>query len=324
MSPGRAQPLQLQSASQGDPDSMNNGTRTSKLPASLEMEPLAPLAGSADACISFYDHRSFELDSAGLLCPNVEALLDKLTLARLSPISDQLLAWANSSEKERYAQTVQFVIRAIYEHALNNAWRSELYAALCKMMMERISPKVQDITIKNAEGEAIAGGQLVRRYLLQWCQEDFERGWIVREAPAAAEGTTAIENPLAEARGKGEVALFLSKYYPAQKAKRRGWGLIKFIGEMFKVQMLTERIVHECVEKLLGNAQNPEEEGIESLCKLLSTVGKLLDTSKARSYMDIYFTRMKELCKNSKISTRMQSMLQVRLLPPVPNFFSLI
>jgi hypothetical protein len=39
--------------------------------------------------------------------------------------------------------------------------------------------------------------------------------------------------------------------------KQHGLGLIKFIGELFKLQMLTERIMHECAKKLLGNVDNP-------------------------------------------------------------------
>ena len=54
--------------------------------------------------------------------------------------------------------------------------------------------------------------------------------------------------------------LYSDEYYAAQKAKRQGLGLIKFIGELFKLQMFTERIMHECVKKLLGNVDNTEEE----------------------------------------------------------------
>jgi MIF4G domain len=75
--------------------------------------------------------------------------------------------------------------------------------------------------------------------------------------------------------------------------------------------MLTERIMHECIKKLLGNVETPEEEEIESLCKLLSTVGSLLDTQKARAHLDVYFSRMKELTKNKNVNSRMIFMLQV-------------
>jgi len=90
------------------------------------------------------------------------------------------------------------------------------------------------------------------------CQEDFERGWVAKEATAAAAATKGDQ--------KEECALYSDEYYAASKARRRrGLGLIQFIGELFKVQMLKERIMHECVKKLLGNTDNPEEEEIESL-----------------------------------------------------------
>ena len=54
--------------------------------------------------------------------------------------------------------------------------------------------------------------------------------------------------------------------------------------------MLTERIMHECVKKLLGNVDNLEEEEIESLCKFLTTVGNSLDIQKAQVHMDVYFS----------------------------------
>ncbi|KAH9007608.1 hypothetical protein EDB83DRAFT_2532609 [Lactarius deliciosus] len=63
---------------------------------------------------------------------------------------------------------------------------SEIYARLCRKMMEQISPKVQDDGIKNSEGEPFAGGNLFRKYLLNRCQEDFERGWA---AAAQVQGT---------------------------------------------------------------------------------------------------------------------------------------
>ena len=130
--------------------------------------------------------------------------------------------------------------------------------------------------------------------MLNRCQEDFERGWVAKEATAAATASKAIVEDEAvkaanEKKGdqKEEHALYSKEYYAAQKAKRRGLGLIKFIGELFKLQMLTERIMHECVKKLLGNVDNPEEEEIESLCKYLSTVA---DTQKTQAYMDVFLS----------------------------------
>ncbi len=177
--------------------------------------------------------------------------------------------------------------------------------------MGHISSKVG---IKN-KGKPIAGGQLFRKYLLNRCREDFERRWVVKEAAAAAT-TKALEDKAANEKRddqKEEHALYTEGYYAAQKAKRRGLGLIRFIGELFKLQMLTERTMHECVKKLVS-VENLEEVGIESLCTLLTTVGDILDTQKARAHMDVYFSWMKELTKNPHLTPRMKFMVQVRIL----------
>jgi translation initiation factor 4G len=280
-----------------------------------------PLAQSRDRWVPGSIGRKqgpVDSDSPDIVDRKVKALLNKLTMEKFDSISDQIIAWANKSEKEKDGRTLIQVIRLVFEKATDEATWSEMYARLCRKMMEQISSTVQDDGIKNAEGKPITGGQLFRKYLLNRCQEDFERGWVAKETTAAAAATKAKEDEAAKASNEksteGEVALYSDEYYAAQKAKRQGLGLIKFIGELFKLQMLTERIMHECVKKLLGNVQNPEEEEIESLCKLLATVGSILDTTKARAHMDVYFSRMKELVKSPSVSSRMQFMLQVCIL----------
>ncbi|KAJ3997784.1 hypothetical protein F5050DRAFT_1690116, partial [Lentinula boryana] len=282
-------------------------------PGGAPLEPVAPLQLSENR----WDRKAItnvDQDSPELVDRKVKALLNKLTMEKFDSISDQIIAWANKSEKEKDGRTLIQVIRLVFEKATDEATWSEMYARLCRKMMEQISPKVQDDGIKNSEGKPIAGGQLFRKYLLNRCQEDFERGWVNKEATAAAAATKAIEDQAAKAanasKEEEEIALYSEEYYAAQKAKRQGLGLIKFIGELFKLQMLTERIMHECVKKLLGNVENPEEEEIESLCKLLTTVGQMLDTAKARAHMNVYFDRMKELTKSLNVNSRMQFMLQ--------------
>jgi translation initiation factor 4G len=261
--------------------------------------------------------QAIDPDSPELVDRKVKGLLNKLTMEKFDSISDQIIAWANKSEKEKDGRTLIQVIRLVFEKATDEAAWSEMYARLCRKMMEQISPKVQDDGIKNPEGKPIAGGQLFRKYLLNRCQEDFERGWAAKDAAAAAAVAKASEDEAVKQAndknkdGEDEPVLYSEEYYAAQKAKRQGLGLIKFIGELFKLQMLTERIMHECVKKLLGNVENPEEEEIESLCKLLTTVGQILDTIKARAHMDVYFSRMKELTRSVNVSSRMQYMLQV-------------
>lgn len=126
------------------------------------------------------------------------------------------------------------------------------------------------------------------------------------------------------------------------KARRRSLGNIKFIGELFKLKMLTEVIMHDCIVKLL---KNHDEESLECLCRLLSTIGKDLDFEKAKvqhhihthaykravrsslnlNYsegeihrtvfhpqprMDQYFNQMEKIIKERKTSSRIRFMLQ--------------
>ena len=280
------------------------------------LDPVVPLQATENR----WDRKAIlvDQDSPELVERKVKGLLNKLTMEKFASISDQIIAWANKSEKEKDGRTLIQVIRLVFEKATDEATWSEMYARLCRKMMEQISTNVQDDGIRNPEGKPITGGQLFRKYLLNRCQEDFERGWVAKEATAAAAASKALEDEAAKAAnaktkegGTEEIVLYSDEYYAAQKAKRQGLGLIKFIGELFKLQMLTERIMHECVKKLLGNVDNPEEEEIESLCKLLATVGSMLDIQKARGHLDVYFSRMKELMKSPNVTPRMQYMLQV-------------
>ena len=85
-----------------------------------------------------------------------------------------------------------------------------------------------------------------------------------------------------EERDRLKVELEESK----DKARRRSLGNIKFIGELFKLKMLTEAIMHDCVVKLL---KNHDEESLECLCRLLSTIGKDLDFEKAKVTCDPFY-----------------------------------
>jgi translation initiation factor 4G len=51
-------------------------------------------------------------------------------------------------------------------------------------------------------------------------------------------------------------------------------------------------------------------EDLECLCQIMRTVGRRLDTDKARAWMDQYFERMKSLAANPDLPSRIRFMLQ--------------
>ena len=130
-----------------------------------------------------WDRSAFQVDqdSPELVEQKIKSLLNELTTEKFDFISDQIIAWANMSEKEKDGRTLIQVIRLVFEKATDKAVWSEMYARLCRKMMEQISNNVQIDGVKNYEGEPITGGQLFRKYLIDRCQHDFDR-----EAAAAA------------------------------------------------------------------------------------------------------------------------------------------
>jgi translation initiation factor 4G len=284
------------------------------------LEPVAPLEHSENRRVlevlgggptSASDPPATAPDNTLIVERKVTALLNKLTMEKFDKLSDQILAWANKSEEEKDRATLILVIKLIFEKAVDDAAWSEMYARLCRKMMEQISPDVKDNSVKNFMGQPIVGGQLFRKYLLNRCQEDFQRGWAVKETAA----DDAAQKAACE--GSDESVLYSDEYYAPEKARQHRLGLVKFIGELFKLQMLTERIIHECIKWLLSNIENPEVVDIESLCLLLVTVGQAMDNERARDHMNVYFSRMAVLVENNNISSRIRFMVQVSSLRPV-------
>ena len=78
------------------------------------------------------------------------------------------------------------------------------------------------------------------------------------------------------------------------KLKRRMLGNVKFIGELFKQQLLKEKIMHECIKLLLGSLDDPnavpDDESIEAAAKLFLTIGKQLESPAAsKAKLDAHY-----------------------------------
>ena len=63
--------------------------------------------------------------------------------------------------------------------------------------------------------------------------------------------------------------------------------LFSFIGELFKLQMLIDTIMYDCIEYLIRD--KTDEESLESLCQLLKTIGKEIDTKAGDKVKNIFF-----------------------------------
>ena len=193
----------------------------------------------------------------------VKAALNKMTPENFERISEQILVITSQSKDEADGRTLRQVIQLTFEKATDEAHWASMYAKFCKKMLETMSPDIKDERIKDRSGNVVSGGPLFRKYLLNRCQEEFERGWA-----NVATGETEDKDKADAEKKPGEAAMLSDEYYIAAAAKRRGLGLVQFIGELYKLGMLTERIMLECVHRLMDvKGPYPAEDEIESLSK---------------------------------------------------------
>ncbi|XVE76803.1 hypothetical protein DITRI_Ditri13aG0009700 [Diplodiscus trichospermus] len=212
----------------------------------------------------------------------LKAILNKLTPQNFEKLFEQVKA-VNIDN----AVTLTGVISQIFDKALMEPTFCEMYANFCY----HLAGELPDFSEDN---ERIT----FKRLLLNKCQEEFERGEREQEEANKVEEEGEAKQSEEEREEK------------RIKARRQMLGNIRLIGELYKKKMLTERIMHECIKKLLGECENPDEEDIEALCKLMSTIGEMIDHPKAKVYMDYYFERMAKLSNNMKLSSRVRFMLK--------------
>ncbi|KAJ9123516.1 hypothetical protein QFC24_003730 [Naganishia onofrii] len=292
-------------------------------PFQVPLDPnVAPLEASANRWTpAVQSRRPGQLDenSPEFVERKVKGLLNKLTAEKFDSISNQILEWANKSVTETDGQTLRLVIKLIFEKAKDEQFWSTMYAKLCRKLWQDINPEVQDAEMTGADGKPLSGGLLFRKYLLNRCQEDFEKGWKQKADASAAAKEKAADDQLkkaahdaaVEAGKEVEEFKFSDEYYAEQAAKRQGLGLVKFVGELFKLEMLSTRVIHACIVKLLANVVDPDEEDVESLCQLLTTVGAKLEAQpKMSQQVGLYMQRMDDLRNSDHLSSRIRFMVQ--------------
>jgi len=223
-----------------------------------------------------------KVDNLEKLLRTTKALLNKFTPEKRVKLTEQFLELEIHSHTDMMA-----VIDLVFDKALFEPIFGFMYAELCVRCSEKF-PEFKD------EDNPTAKPHTFKRLLLNKCQEEFEK----------ENGMGALMAEL------GEDASAEERENLRKKTKSRMLGNIRFIGELYKQKMLTEKIMHECLIKLLGEVQNPDEDEIECLCKLLLTIGKMIDHPKAKLHMDQYFARMQEMAQNPNLPNRMRFMLQ--------------
>ncbi|XP_076860584.1 eukaryotic translation initiation factor 4 gamma 1-like [Brachyhypopomus gauderio] len=201
------------------------------------------------------DEENLEVAKTLDLLRRVRSILNKLTPQMFQPLMKQLTELSMDTEER-----LKGVVDLVYEKAISEPKFSVTYAKLCRCLM------MLKVPTSDKSGGTVNFGRL----LLNCCQKEF----------AKDKDSNERKQKELEAASEDEERQRLIEELDAMKdeARHRSLGNIKFIGELFKVEMLSELILHDCIVKLLQKSHS--EERLECLCILLSTIGKDIEKAK--------------------------------------------
>ncbi|XP_064172320.1 eukaryotic translation initiation factor 4 gamma 1-like [Anguilla rostrata] len=198
----------------------------------------------------------------------MRSILNKLTPEKFEQLVNQV-AELNIDTTER----LQGVVDIVFEKAIFEPKFASTYAKMCHRLKELNAP-LNDCL------EATLNFHLA---ILNRCWVEFD---LVNERAL---------------RPKEELEANVATSH------RRSLGNVKFLGELFNLEMAEEFLMHRCITTLLDNQG---EKALECLCCLLSTIGRNLDCDKNKCHIDKYLRKMEQILKEGKTSSRIRFMLQ--------------
>ncbi|CAH1141154.1 unnamed protein product [Phyllotreta striolata] len=225
---------------------------------------------------------------------NVRGILNKLTPQKFDTLLQQVRNLSIDT-----TERLQGVIDLVFEKAVDEPNFSVAYASMCGHLALIQVPKSTSGKDKDDKEEFVN----FRKLLITRCQQEFEKQSV--DESFKEQKLKEIEECTDPDKRK-DIEFDFEEHL--RRVRMKSVGNIRFIGELFKQQMLTQKIMLRCLNNLLDNG---DEESLECLCKLLTTIGKELE-SKGIHLEDI-FNKMKNLAdrrQGTKISSRIRFMLQ--------------
>merc|ERR1719445_2217660 len=191
----------------------------------------------------------------------------------------------------------------VFEKAVDEPAFSVAYAQMCKVM------QMKKVPVDGGKEEEYVN---FRKLLISRCQKEFEKDYMEN-----LDRDKYVQDMAAATTEDDKKRVKIEFEQMEMKLRRRSLGNIRFIGELYKLQMVTVRIMHECVKKLL---KTRDEESLECLCTLLTTVGQVLDQETKQRLskgpqnglndLSVYFTEMKKITQDKKVCSRVRFLMQ--------------
>ncbi|GFU09849.1 eukaryotic translation initiation factor 4 gamma 3 [Nephila pilipes] len=202
---------------------------------------------------------------------SVQSVLNKLTFQKFKILLAQLKKLHIDCEEE-----MKLVVDLIYENAIYEPYFCVLYANLCK-----------HLATKTPFANQPDGHADFHTLLLATCQNGFDEKF-----------NEFIQDALP------------CQQIEMKKLKTRWIGNIRFMGELYKFNMIQTIVILDCIKTLLKLA---DEDSLECFCWLMKTAGKELEISKdfeEKLPMDEYFAQIQKIVDNRLTCSRIRFMLQ--------------
>ncbi|XP_053697907.1 eukaryotic translation initiation factor 4 gamma 1-like [Sabethes cyaneus] len=204
------------------------------------------------------------------------SVLNKLTPDNFNVLVEQVKTYEIDTEER-----LDGCIKILFEKAIMEPNFTDTYAQMCKEVGSIIKISTGDNQQAN-----------FKRKLITQCQREFEKHHTDKEQnaneieeskkKATEEKTDEIEDLQFELEEKDI------------RIRRRALGTIRFIGELFKHKQLTHKIMYTCINILLSE-EMLDEESLECLCKLLSTIGCRMEQECDPMGLQYCFDRLQEI-----------------------------
>eukprot|EP00736_Rhodelphis_marinus_P010157 Rmarinus@m.20859 len=259
------------------PPSPNRARGKKEPEITIKEEDVKPLEKSDNAW-----SRTDAESPVDVACRMMQSILNKITPEKYHRLKEQIYQIPISD-----VDVLRAIVDIVFSKAVNEPAFAEMYAQLCQ---ELSAPPDQGglpaFAVPDEE-------KLVdfRRLLIGHCQRVF----------------TSSQKSADDADNED------LKHEHEQKMRRLIFGNVRFIGELFVKRIVKWHVLQFCFGALLGDYKNslPDEESLESLCKLLTTVGSTLEClKKPPGVVDEIMSVLELLIHREGMVPRMKFMLQ--------------
>lgn len=213
----------------------------------------------------------------------VKGILNKLTPEKFDRLLGQLL------EVVTTASILQQTIALVFENAVAQPTFCAMYADLCY----RLSKDLPVFPPAEGDNKPLT----FARILLNTCQDEFEEAQAMRNS-LAADYADPEEREAAE-----------------RKVKGRTMGTVRLIGELYKKDIVSEKILTVVIKELLAAPDKavPPEDNIEAVCEMVNIAGAKLaktDNVVTKKSFEASLARLDKLGGERSLSARIRFVIR--------------